>query len=311
MEHPEKKTLIVMAGPTAVGKTNLAIALAKHYHTEIISTDARQFYQETQVGTAKPSAHELQAVKHHLVDFLSIHTPYDVKQFEIDALAALEDIFTHHNIALATGGSGLYLKTLCEGIDEMPDISPEIREKWNKKWQEKGIEYLTAILQQVDPEYFATADLNNPRRVLRALEVYEATGLPYSAFRQKATEKRYFQVIKIGLQRKREALYDRINQRVDHMLAKGLEEEARLLYPYRQLNALQTVGYQEWFPYFEHQYDRQEAIRLIKRNSRRYAKRQMTWFRKDPHLQWFDLTDPSEKQVLSAIIKYIDQCLNS
>lgn len=309
------KYLIVVAGPTAVGKTKLAIELAKYYKTEILSTDSRQFYKEMSIGTAKPTQEEQEEVAHHMIDFLSIHQNYNVKQFEEDALQILEHIFSKKNIAIATGGSGLYIKTLCEGIDEMPEISTETRNKWQKKLQEEGMSALLSILKNVDPAYYQQADLQNPRRVLRALEVFSDTGIPYSAFRKSATNKntqaRNFKVIKLGLTRERTQLYERINERVESMIENGLLEEARSLHPYHDLNALQTVGYQELFPYFDHQYDLEEAVSLIKRNSRRYAKRQMTWFRKASNMQWFDITEKSKEQVLYEMITYIDNTIKN
>lgn len=310
-----KKYLIVIAGPTAAGKTRLAIDLAKHYSSEILSTDSRQFYKEMNIGTAKPSKKELKAAIHHMIGFLSVRQEFNVKEFEEKALEKLHSIFARHPVAIATGGSGLYIKTLCEGIDEMPPIPYEVREKWQKKWEEQGLETLVRLLEKTDPEYYKQADIRNPRRVIRALEVYDTTGTPYTEFRnmqQKSnTTTRNFHTVKIGITRNREELYKRINQRVDQMLAEGLIEEARSLYPYRNLNALQTVGYQELFPYFDNQYDLEEAIRLIKRNSRRYAKRQMTWFRKDESIQWFNLSESYEDQVLAQIISYIDSTIKT
>lgn len=310
MTSEGKKYLIIIAGPTAVGKTKLAITLARYYETEILSTDSRQFYREMNIGTAKPTLEEQQEAVHHMINFLSIQQSYHVKHFEEDALKALDSMFAKKPIAIATGGSGLYIKTLCEGIDEMPEINSEVRNKWQKKLEEEGLATLSTILKRVDPEYYQQVDLQNPRRVLRALEVHEVTGIPYSEWRKSAAHSpmpaRDFEVIKLGITRERTHLYERINERVDSMLANGLIEEAKMLYPYRHLNALQTVGYQELFPYFDQRYDLEEAIRLIKRNSRRYAKRQMTWFRKDPEIQWFDLTNQTTEQVLSEMVNYID-----
>lgn len=303
-----------MAGPTAVGKTELAIELAKYYQTEILSTDSRQFYQEMSIGTAKPTKEEQQEVAHHMINFLSVHQNYHVKQFEEEALKELEHIFAKKNMAIATGGSGLYIKTLCEGIDEMPEISSAVRNKWQGKLQEAGLAVLLSILKDVDPDYYQQVDLQNPRRILRALEVFDSIGIPYSEFRKSSkctVQARDFEVIKLGLTRERTQLYERINERVDNMIANGLLEEAKTLYPYRHLNALQTVGYQELFPYFDHQYDVEEAIRLIKRNSRRFAKRQMTWFRKDPDIRWFDLTNHTTNQILSEMIGYIGKAIKN
>ena len=308
MAHP---VLLVIVGPTAVGKTDICLRLAQHYGTEILSTDSRQFYRELNIGTAKPTPAELQQVPHHLINSLSIQHAYDVKQFENDALSILRNLFKQSSLVIAAGGSGLYVKTLCEGIDSMPDITDEARAYWSEQRDKKGLGFLLEELQRVDPIYFQKVDRQNHRRVQRALEVFRSVGQPFSAFRQQTTaQPRFFKVIKIGLTRQRESLYQRINQRVDHMLDAGLEAEARELFPYQNLNALHTVGYQEWFPYFEGQYDRAEAIRLIKRNSRRYAKRQWTWFRKDPDIRWFDAQEPAT-QMLSQLTQYINQQLSS
>lgn len=304
-------TLILLIGPTAVGKTNIAIELALWLDTEIISTDSRQFYKEMNIGTAKPTSEEQAKVPHHLIDFLSVQDQYDVKQFEQDALQTLSKIFQKKAVAVATGGSGLYVKTLCEGIDEMPDIPEDIRGHLQQRLDSKGLQSLTEELKKVDPSYYKTVDLHNHRRILRALEVYHATGKPFSSFRNMASrpENRSFQILKLGLNRDREELYQRINSRVDQMIVEGLLEEARSLYSYRHINALQTVGYQEIFPYLEGAYDEQEAIRLIKRNTRRFAKRQFTWFRKDPEIQWFELSG-RETEAIHEIKDYLTQRLN-
>jgi tRNA dimethylallyltransferase len=294
------KSLVLVAGPTAVGKTALCLTLAQHFNTEIVSADSRQFYREMNVGTAKPTPEELAQVHHYLVNSLSIKQNYDVKQFETDALSALDIIFEKSPIAIATGGSGLFIKTLCEGIDEMPSTNPAVRKNLEKQLKTQGIEVLTQQLKILDPEYYQQVDLANPQRVLRALEVCIGTGFPYSSFRKDTwkmpiSPKRPFSIIRIGLERERAELYERINQRVDEMLANGLLEEARHLYPYRHQNALQTVGYQEIFGYLEQKYHWEEAVRLIKRNTRRYAKRQLTWFRKDTGIHWFRLSNHATK----------------
>ncbi len=301
-------TLIMVVGPTAVGKTEVCIQLAQHYHTEVISTDSRQFYREMTIGTAKPKPNELAQVPHHLVDSLSITQAYDVKQFEQDALSITEELFQKYPLVIATGGSGLYVKALCEGIDAMPDISDECRNHWQKQYEANGLSFLLEELQRVDPTYHQQVDRQNHRRILRALEVYHSSGRPFSEFRkkQKRTNSRPFQIIKIGITMDRNALYQRINLRVDQMIEAGLEAEAKALLNYQHMNALHTVGYQEWFPYFTGQYGQDEAIRLIKRNSRRYAKRQWTWFRNDPEVNWFD-TDLLSSQLLARLIRHIDQ----
>ena len=299
--------LIIVVGPTAVGKTNVCIRLAQHYRTEIISTDSRQFYREMTIGTAKPDSKELAQVPHHLINSRSVTQPYDVKQFEQDALSIAQQLFKKYPLAIATGGSGLYVKTLCEGIDTMPPISEDSRSFWQEHLQTRGLDYLLKELQRVDPVYYQQVDKKNYRRVQRALEVYRSSGQPYSDFRKtpKPTQPRPFRTIKVGLTMNREVLYRRINQRVDQMIEVGLEAEAKSLSPYQNTNALRTVGYQEWFPYFAGQYDQEETIRLIKRNTRRYAKRQWTWFNKDPKVAWFN-TDQTNEQLLSDLVKSID-----
>lgn len=309
MNDTKTACLLVLIGPTAVGKTEISISLGQWLNTEIISTDSRQFYYEMNIGTAKPTTEERKTVPHHLVDFLSIHTPYDVKSFEQDALRAAEDIMSRKSMALATGGSGLYVKVLCEGIDEMPDGDEGIRKELENRLKHEGLASLAEELKDKDPEYYASADTKNPRRVLRALEVIESSGKPYSFYRQENSgQKRDFSILKLGLERERQSLYERINLRVDQMVEEGLFEEAKQLYPYRHLNALQTVGYREIFPYLEGVYDREEAVRLIKRNTRRFAKRQLTWFRRDPEIQWFDAGQEKNK-VMEEMQSYIGKML--
>lgn len=300
----KSKYLIVIVGPTAVGKTDFSLKLAKKFDTEIISADSRQFFKETEIGTAKPTHEERQQVRHHFVDSLSITDPYDVGDFEKDALILLQKLFKSVDVVVMTGGSGLYVKAVCEGLDEMPDVDPEIRMNLNSLYETAGIQILQDRLLQVDPEYYAKVDLHNPQRLIRALEVWEATGRPFSSFRIKQTKKRPFEIIKIGLERDREKLYERIDERMDLMIAQGLFEEARQLYDQRELNALQTVGYTEIFGYLEGKYDKEEAVRLLKRNSRRYAKRQLTWFKKDSEIKWFSLDEEVE------IWQYLSQRLS-
>ncbi len=239
------------------------------------------------IGTAKPEPNELVAVPHHFIDVLEPDTEYSAGQFERDALQLLDELFKRHKAVVVAGGSGMYVQALCRGMDHMPEVPAEIRAALNHELANKGLEILLQELQQHDRQYWQVVDRQNPVRVIRALEVIRATGQPYSFFRQQQFPERPFEVIKIGLDRPREELYNRIDARMDAMIGQGLFEEAESLYPYRQLNALQTVGYQEIFGFMEGQYDREEAIRLLKRNSRRYAKRQLTWFRKDQEFQWF------------------------
>ncbi|HEX3383876.1 MAG TPA: tRNA (adenosine(37)-N6)-dimethylallyltransferase MiaA [Mucilaginibacter sp.] len=285
------KTLIVVAGPTASGKTALAIELAKKLRTEIISADSRQFYREMSIGTAKPTPEELAQAKHHFTDSLSITDSFSVGDFEREGLAILESIFANHDTAIMVGGSGLFIKAICEGFDDLPEALPQTREKLNREFAEKGIVYLQEKLEAADPVYYEKVDLDNPQRLIRALEVYESTGIPFSSFRKGTTVPRPFRVIKIGINMPRDILYQHINQRVDNMIRQGLVDEARSLLPWRHLNALNTVGYGELFDYFDGKTDLESAIALIKQNTRRFAKRQMTWFRKDKDVQWINRND--------------------
>lgn len=299
MGQGNNKYLIVVVGPTAVGKTSLCLHLAEHFETEIISADSRQFYRETEIGTAKPTAEELQKIVHHLIDHKSIFDSYDVKEFEQDALKILDQLFISRDVAVLTGGSGLYVDAVCHGMDEIPEIDPNIRESVILEYQEKGLVFLQEELKRLDPVYYQEVDLMNPQRLMRGIEVCRGTGKPFSSFRVKKITKRPFEVIKIGLERDREELYERINLRMDQMVHDGLFQEAESLFPNRDLNALQTVGYSEIFGYLEGKYDKEEAIRLLKRNSRRYAKRQLTWFRRDPEIHWFH---PEELDEIIAFI---------
>lgn len=297
----KENTLVVVAGPTAVGKTAFCIQLGLHFNTDIISADSRQLFKEIQIGTAKPSVHELQTVKHHFIDHLSIKHDYDVKTFEKEALEVIENILNKHNIAILTGGSGMYIKAVTDGFDDMPSSDPGIRAYLNQQLEEKGIEALQQNLLEVDEEYYYNVDKNNPQRIIRALEVYMISNKPFSSFRTGKTAGRDFNIIKVGLERHRAELYDKIDQRMDAMIIEGLFEEAEKLFPYRSHNALQTVGYKEIFDFIEGKYDKEEAIRLLKRNSRRYAKRQMTWFKKDPGYRWF------HPDRVVEVVKYIEE----
>lgn len=278
--------LIVILGPTASGKTALSIALAQHFDAEIISCDSRQFYKEMNIGTAKPDAAEQAAAPHHFVDCRSISEDYSVGDYERDVMAFLEDYYKRKNTAILVGGSGLYVHAVCNGVDVFPEVDRSFREKLLQELEEFGIEPLQKELEISDPVYYAKVDLANPHRLVRALEICRSTGKPFSDFHVQNTTERPFKIIKIGIEWEREMLYDRINRRVDLMLEAGLVEEAKKLYPQRHLNALQTVGYQEFFDYFENKITLPEAIELVKRNTRRYAKRQMTWFRKEKDLYW-------------------------
>jgi len=304
-EKAPDKFLIVVAGPTAVGKTELCLQLAQELKTEIISADSRQFYREMNIGTAKPSAQELALVKHYFINSHTVTDEYSAGSFENDALAAIAQIFEQSNTAILTGGSGLYIKAVTEGMDDMPVINSGLREQLQLDLRNKGLPFLLNHLGILDPVYFAHVDRDNAQRIIRALEVSISSGQPYSSFRKRNTEtqERSFRIIKIGLNRDREELYARINDRMDQMLRRGLLEEAKALYPYRHQNALQTVGYKELFDFLDGQYNWEEAVRLLKRNSRRYAKRQLTWFRKDEAYKWFHPDNTEE------ILNYIQELL--
>ena len=281
------KKLIIVAGPTAIGKTSLSIQLAQHYNCPIISFDSRQFYKEMSIGTAKPSIEELNAAEHFFINSHSIQKIYTAGKFETEALAKLDEIFVKHEYCIAVGGSGLYINALCYGIDEIP-TNPEIREKLIQRWKTEGLEILVEEVKSVDPDFFAIADMKNPRRVVRALEVYLASGLPYSHFRLNQSKPRNFDTVWIGLKMERDLLFERINLRVDKMIESGLVEEAKSLFEYRNLKALNTVGYQELFDFFEDKYTLTDAIEQIKRNTRQFAKRQEVWFNKNTEIQWVD-----------------------
>lgn len=285
------KTAIFICGPTAIGKTSVAIELAQWLKTEIISFDSRQFFKDLKIGAAPPSPEELQAVRHHLLGHLSVSEDFNAGDFETEALKILKQIFKDHDTAILVGGSGMYMKALTEGFDTMPEIPAKVREKLNQEFKEKALENLLRELEKKDPEYYQQVDRNNPQRVIRALEVIRATGQAYSDFRKGEKAERYFSILKIGLEMPREELYERINQRVDLMLEAGLEQEVRDLLPYRGKNSLQTVGYREFIRHFDGQWDRDTAISEIKKNSRRYAKRQLTWFRRDEEIMWFNPKD--------------------
>ncbi len=298
---PAQKHLIVVTGPTAVGKTALCIQLALRLHTEIVSADSRQCYQGMAIGTAQPTAEEMQIIPHHLINFLPIQTTYSAGRYAQDAHKILATLFAKYNYVLMTGGTGLYIRAVCQGLDTMPSIAPAIRTTLNHRLQKEGLSALVAELALLDPAYYQVIDPLNPHRVIRALEVCIATGQPYSIFRKRQPKGQPFAVVKIGLRIERPMLYQQINRRAEHMLSQGLLQEAMTLYPYRHHHALQTIGYRELFGYLEGHYDQKEAIRLLKRNTRNYAKRQLTWLNQDRDLRWFH---PSEEH---AILSYIQQ----
>lgn len=281
------KKLVVIAGPTAVGKTSVAIKLAQHYHTEIISADSRQIFRELEIGTAKPSAAELALVKHHFINTHSISEDYDAGAYGRDALGLIHELFRKYDTLILCGGSGLYIKAVLEGFDDMPDVPEVVREKWIAHYQQYGLPWLREKLREVDPTYYDVVDIQNPHRLIRALELFEVSGQPMHILRAKKKMEHEFEIIRIGLNLDREELYKRIDARMDAMIETGLFEEAERFYQQRELNALQTVGYREIFVFMEGKYDKEEAIRLLKRNSRRYAKRQLTWFTRDEEMHWF------------------------
>lgn len=301
MSSNKKKILVVVLGSTATGKTAVSVDIARLFSTEILSCDSRQFYHEIPIGTAAPTTEEQALAPHHFVGSRSLSDDYSCGMYEHDAIELLDELFKKHDVVVMTGGSGLYIDAVCDGMDSMPS-NDQVRTELTKRNEQCGLETLVEQLQELDPEYCATADLSNKQRVIRALEVCLSSGQPYSSFRKGQSTTRNFEVVKIGLDIERELLYERINRRVDLMIEQGLEAEARAVYPLRSLNALQTVGYRELFDYFDGIISREEAIELIKRNSRRYAKRQKTWFRRDSRIVWFDgLSD----KVLFEIEKYV------
>lgn len=297
-----KKNLIVIAGPTAVGKTALSIELAKFYNCPIISADSRQFYKEMSIGTAKPTAEEMQDVPHYFIDHISIHDTYNVGQFEREAIDYIESLFKTHEYLILVGGSGLYINAILNGVDEFEEIPSHIREQLIKDYEERGLTYLQEKLKQLDEVYYHQVDLNNPQRIMRALEVCIHTQKPYSSFRTKEKKQRSFNTINILINTERETLYTRINKRVDIMMQNGLLEEVKSLYPYKHLNALNTVGYKELFDFMDGKCTLEEAVNLIKQNSRRYAKRQLTWFN---HQGDFETFEPTHLEKIKAYLDIV------
>lgn len=295
------KTLIVVVGPTAIGKTTMAINLAQHFHTEILSADSRQFFKEMEIGTAKPSEAELAAAPHHFINSHSIDTLFSTGDFEIQALELLERLFLKHNTVVMVGGSGLYIDALCNGLDKLPDIDLNIREGLNDRFAQEGVLFVQELLKEYDPEYFEKVDQSNPQRMIRGVEFFLSTGQKLSSFLTSTKKQRPFNIIKIGLNTDRTVLYDRINNRVDQMLHGGLVEEVKSLQSFRAYNALNTVGYSEIFDYLDGKLSLQEAVDKIKQNTRRFAKRQLTWFRKDQNLTWFE---PNQTQ---EVIEYLQE----
>lgn len=290
----KKPLLICVVGATAIGKTSLSIALATAFNTEIISADSRQFYSSMNIGTAVPSAQELEAAPHHFIQHKSIFDSYNVGDFEREALLKLDTLFSKKSTAILVGGSGLYVDAVVNGLDHFPDIDKQIREALNTQLDNDGLAFLQQELMRVDPLYYKTMDTENPRRVIRALEIYRATGKPYSSFLKDRAANRNFKTLYIGLTAERPIVYQRINKRVDIMLENGLLEEVKKLRAHKDLNALQTVGYRELFQYFDGTLTLEKAVEEIKKNTRRFAKRQGTWFRKNQQIHWFDYTSKSD-----------------
>lgn len=297
------KTLVCIVGPTAIGKTALAIKVAKAFDTVILSADSRQFYREMSIGTAKPTPGELAAVPHYFIDTLRVTDAYSAGDFERDALALLDRLFARCDIAVLVGGSGFFVDAVCRGLDDLPAPAAGVRERLNALYQESGLPYLQEKLKHADPEYYAAVDIHNPQRVIRALEVYESTGMPFSHFRLQNMKQRPFAVVKIGLTTDRELLYERINMRVDTMMDSGLLDEVRSLLPHRDKPPLLTVGYAELFDYLDGKYTLETATDKIKQHTRRYAKRQLTWFRRDTDTRWF------APEATAEIIAYLRRVL--
>lgn len=295
-----QQTLIVILGPTGIGKTDLSIDIARELGTEIISSDSRQIYKELKLGTAVPSDDQLQKVKHHFIGHKSIYDYYNASMFEFEVLDLLDELYKKYNQVIMTGGSGMYIHAVCDGIDELPTIDNQLRDDLIQKYNKEGIESLRIQLKMLDPESYQNIDLKNPKRILKALEVTIQTGKPYSSFLTRPKKERPFHILKIGLQRERDELYHRINVRVDQMVQDGLVEEAQYFFKDRHLNSLNTVGYKELFEHFEGKISLTKAIELIKRNSRHYAKRQMSWFNRDQEIHWFH---PEKKMDMMDFIK--------
>tara|TARA_B100001057_G_scaffold236118_1_gene236417 strand:- start:449 stop:1354 length:906 start_codon:yes stop_codon:yes gene_type:complete len=301
MKMSTTKKLIVLLGPTASGKTSLSIEIAQKLNTEILSCDSRQFYKELKIGAAPPSKEELAIVNHHFIHHLSINENYSIGQFEKDAITKITELFNAHNYLLLVGGSGLYIDAICNGIDNMPNISNNVREKINNEYEKNGITWLQEKIKKIDPEFYKYVDINNPQRLKRCYEVFHETGKRFSTFHKKEKKKRNFEIVKIGIKTEREQLYKKINSRVDKMIKNGLVNEAELLKNFSKKNALNTVGYKELFNYFDHNTELDVAIEEIKKNTRRLAKRQLTWLRKDKNINWYLKSE--KNKIIKAILK--------
>lgn len=296
-----KKSLIVLVGPTGVGKTETSLALAEHFHSPILNADSRQIYKGMTVGTAAPTLEERSRAEHHFVQFLNPGDYYSAAQFELDAMALLEDLFQKHDYVLLSGGSMMYIDAVCHGIDDIPTVDDVTRKTMLERYEKEGLEPLVQELRVLDPEYYQIVDLKNPKRVIHALEICYMTGKTYSSFRTNTKKQRPFHIVKVGLRREREVLYDRINRRVTKMIQDGLEEEVKALLPFRNTNSLNTVGYKEMFAYFDGKMSLEEAADKIRQNSRIYSRKQMTWFKRDNQIKWF------EPEQLGDIIAYISE----
>jgi len=295
-----KKTLIVLLGPTGVGKTELSLEFAEEFGTEIVSADSRQLYEPLKIGTAAPTPEQLKRVRHHLVGTLNLTDYYSAAQYEQEAIHILTDLFKKHNVVVLTGGSMMYIDAICKGIDDIPTVDSTTRDFMMNRYQEVGLEALCAELKLLDPVYYNEVDLKNHKRVIHALEICYMTGKPYSSFRKNQPKKRPFNILKIGLRREREELYERINHRVDLMIEQGLVEEAKKVYPRKGLNSLNTVGYKELFQFFDKKCSLDFAIEKIKQHSRIYSRKQMTWFKRDKTIHWFH---PDQKEEISLLLK--------
>lgn len=285
--NPEKPTLLVLLGPTGVGKTRLSLSLAEHFGCPIVSSDSRQFYRELKIGTAAPTEEELNRVKHYFIGSHSIHDEYNAGQYEQDAIKLLDELFQQHKVVLLVGGSMMYIDAICNGMDEIPTVDAETRAYWQKQFSEFGLEFIQSELKKLDPLHYDQVDLQNPKRILHALEICTITGKPYSELRTGVRKPRSFNVLKVGLNRPRPDLYERINTRVDIMMREGLLQEAEQFYKFKELNTLNTVGYKELYEYMDGNWTLDFAVNMIKQDSRRYAKRQLTWFNRDKEILWF------------------------
>lgn len=302
-------TLIVLIGPTGVGKTELSLKIAEHCHTEIISSDSRQLYADLKIGTAAPTPEQLKRVPHHFVGTLQLTDYYSAARYEEEVMEKLKELFQTHSSVVMTGGSMMYIDAVCKGIDDIPTIDSDTRELMLKRYEKEGLEALCAELKLLDPEYYAQVDIKNPKRVIHALEICYMTGKTYTSFRTRSQKKRPFNILKIGLRREREELYERINRRVDLMMEEGLLEEAKRVYPYRSLNSLNTVGYKELFKFLDGEWELPFAIEKVKQNSRIYSRKQMTWFKRDADITWFH--PDQETEIMTFINNHLHTLSNS